>query len=322
MRRWPLFLLATPVMLWSAYWGAAAFALKHGTDTLLRSQLPQHLNGQVSHTEVRGYPTRFQLHLSDVALHNEGTFSWTSPSLQVEAPSYSPQTVNIEIASPQHIRSRWGDLELTTADSRITVLVRPALALPLATAQVVLDQALIAHAAGWQVRLEHLMIALEDTASPGTYDMRIGVTALDLSDLLPELPPSHRILPAIFASVELGFARDWDRTLMEAGTPDLRRATIQEAGFAIGSSQITISGYLDVTENNTLSGQLALNVTAWRELISVLRQVRYLDPDVADLITEFLADQNASDQIVIPLELRDGRVQFGIFTLGVLPALP
>lgn len=322
MLRWPFIILVALAVLWSAYWGAAAFALKQGTEALLRDQQP-YINAHVAHAQVRGYPASFQLQLTDIAVGSENTFAWNSPMLQVSAQSYSPQAISIDVASPQHIRSRLGNIDLTASDFQITLLVKPELSLPLGSAQMVLEGAHLSNeAGGWQVQMERLMVSVQDAVPSGAYDMLIGGSALNISDLFPELPETHHQIQAMNASVQLAFTRDWDLSLMESGPPALRMLTIEEAILLVGSSQIALSGQLERAENNTLMGTLLIDVTGWRELLAVLRQAGYLDADVADLITEFLAYQPASESMTIPLDFQNGHVRFGMFTLGVLPPLP
>lgn len=322
MKRWVIILLAAPVVLWSAYWGGAAFFLKNETKALLRNQLPGQLSAQISQTQVRGYPTNFQLHLADVTVQDTGMFAWTSPGIQINAPSYGPQNIRMDIIGPQQIRSKLGDLAMTADDFQVTLLVNPVLELSLGLAQLDLENARLVHDEGWQILLGRLMISVKDTLTSGTYDMDAAASALGLSGILPKLPPAYDEIEALRASMGIEFTRDWDFGMVEAGPPFLRTLTIREAEVMFGESLIAIEGELGLTAQNRVSGALTLDITGWRELLSVLRDAGYVDPDIADLIEEFMGDQTQSDQIELPLVIQSGRVRFGVFTLGTVPALP
>jgi hypothetical protein len=322
MRRWPFILLATPVVLWSAYWGAAALALRQGSAAILSAPLSGPLSAQVGQTQVSGFPGTFELSLTDISLRSADDFLWSSPFVQLQAPSYSPQTISLEISSPQRVQSRFGNLDLTATEFQVQVLLQSTMMLALGSAQIDLEEALLSHDAGWQVPLERLRISLQDSGPDGVYTLLIGTTGVDLSNLFPALPPTHNQLRSQHAAVDLSFSRDWDRRVTEAGLPALQGLTIREAGLEFGTSQIGLTGQLQITEARTLEGSLSLTISGWRELIQTLRTARLLDPDLSDLILEFLSDQNANEAILLPLSIRNGQVQLGFFTLGMVPPLP
>lgn len=323
MKRWFIILLTVPLVLWSGYWAGTAFLLKSKTEAFLETGLPGQLNAMSSQTQVRGYPTDFQVHMADFTIRNMDMFAWTSPMIEINAPSYSPQNIRTNITGPQQIRSKFGDMVLTSDDLQITLLVEPVLDLSLGLAQLDLVNARLVHDDGWEVGLDRLMIAAQDAPSGalGTYDLDARASAVSLSKLLPELPSTHDEIRDLQASMSLEFTQDWDVGLLESSAPSLRKVTIRDIEITFGASLIKTEGELALNAENRLSGALLVEITGWRKILSVLRNVGYVDPDIADMIVEFMDDQNQPDTLELPLVIQDGQVRFGVFTLGTVPAL-
>jgi hypothetical protein len=98
---------------------------------------------------------------------------------------------------------------------------------------------------------------------------------------------------------------------------------IRQAEVLFGNTTIALSGQLEASQDGVVSGQIVADIRGWRDLLKMLRQTGYMDPDMADLILETLGDQvEPTEPLNIPLRIEDGMVSFGIFSLGFLPSLP
>lgn len=344
MRRW-LIILALPLLLWSAYWGAAAYTLKQGVADVLQGQEHGAVSSSYTEARISGFPTDFQINMSDLEVRQAGVFSWTLPEMELHAPSYQPQTVRLDFDGEQTVQTRFGTLHLEANLLEIAVFLRPALALPLGRAQLQLEEARLTHegqggqgnqgsdeAGDWQLELKALQVELRDLPdtrqadqgdnAPYPYQLSLAATDLDLSEIGSDLPPDYQVMEVIVADLGLGFSDVWDRSVLNEGMPRLETLLIRESGLRLGESELRMTGQLERADTGVLSGSLVVDVQNWRELLAVLRGAGYVNPDVADLIVEFLGDQYPSDKMTLPLQIQDGQIQFGVFTLGVLPALP
>jgi hypothetical protein len=234
MRRWLVIILAAPVVLWLVYWGAAGLAVKQGVESLLQDQSYGDLSSRFSETRLQGFPTDFQLSVSDVEFQNAPLFSWAVPLVQMSAPSYRPQTVNLDISGPQTIQSRFGALEIKAHSFNIGLFFRPQLSLPLGSALLKLETAQLAHEAGWRLDTERLLVMLREISTEvgaadslgapvNDYRLELDARQMDLSAMFPELPPAYHEITAATADTMLSFSRTWNRTIFEQGLPDLRR---------------------------------------------------------------------------------------------------
>ena len=134
MRRWLVIIVVAPVVLWSIYWGVAALVVRQGAENLLQDQIYGDLSGRFTEAQLRGFPSEFQLTVSDIEVRNAALFSWATPMVQMSAPSYKPQTVSLTISGPQTIQSRLGGLEIEAQSFNIGLFFRPELSLPLGRA--------------------------------------------------------------------------------------------------------------------------------------------------------------------------------------------
>lgn len=328
MRRW-LIIIALPFLLWSAYWSAGAYSLKQGVAGTLQGQRHGALTTRYAQAQVSGFPTGFHLTMSDFELHQGGVFSWSLPELELQAPSYQPQNIRMEIGGAQKIDTRFGALDLTASLLDIGMFLRPALTLPLGRAQLQMEQARLAHDDGWLIGVKQLLMELQeleqveqDSTVLYPYHLSLEATALDLSESGVELPPSHQIVESLGADLALVFSRAWDISVLDQGPPLLERVLVRGLSMHLGMSELSITGHMAQAATGRLFGELVVEIVQWRALLGALQEAGYVDPDVAALIVEFLGDQYPDDRMTLPLEIDNGQVRYGVFTLGVLPALP
>lgn len=327
MLRGFLIAAAIPVVLWSGYWGAGAWALKQGAHGVLKEGQNGELSGQFAQAQVGGYPSAFNLTLTDLHVRDAGLFAWSVPSARVNAPSYRPQSISVDLEGPQEIRTTLGAMMLEAEALQIETFIRPSLDVPLGRALLQVDEAFLSHEAGWSVRLDDLDVNLRDTPQAdapamGIYQLEAAATEIDLSDLLPELPQTHQQVPEFSTAMQLSFSKPLDRHAFAGSPPTLSGLVIEQAEIRLGESEATLSGQFQIAEDGQLSGTVTLGVTNWQGLMAALRESGYINPDVADLVTDALLEQGMTDRLTLPLRVEDGVVQFGMFRLGVLPRLP
>lgn len=330
MWRW-LILLALPLLLWSAYWGAGAYTLRHGLENALHGQQHGDVVARYDDAQLSGFPGEFKVSMSNLALHQAGVFAWRLPEITLQAPSYQPQNIRLDIAGAQQIETAFGALELTADLLEIGVFLRPALSLPVVRAELRAAATSLVQRQEelWAIGLEQLLIELEardsliqNNVTLHPYDLALEAVALDLSQSGLDLPPSHQRLERLQADLSLAFHRSWDISALEQGPPHLAAVLIREIAIQSGATELQVTGQLAQGSAGFLSGNLVVDVKNWRELLAVFREAGYLDPDIADIIVDILGAQYPDAHMTLPLSIENGQIKFGVFTLGVLPALP
>jgi len=329
MWRWLVF-IALPLLLWSAYWGTGAYTLRHG----LESALQGHSHGAVvtryEYAQLSGFPTEFKLNMSNLELHQAGVFSWRFPEVNLQAQSHQPQNIRLDVAGEQQIETALGALELTADLLEVEVFLRPSLSLPLAQAQLRSGGAQLVHGEdGWGVALDRLLMELQardsleqDSVTLHPYDLNLEAGALDLSQSGLDLPPGYQRIDSVRADLSLAFSRSWDLSVLDQGPPRLEAILIQDLVIQTGETGLQMTGQLAQAPTGFLTGNLVVDIENWREVLAVFRDAGYVDPDIADLIVEFLGPQHPGPQMTLPLSIENGQIRFGAFTLGILPALP
>jgi hypothetical protein len=329
MRRW-LILLGLPLLLWSAYWGVGAYALRHGLESTLQDQSHGAIVTRYEQIHLSGFPTEFKLNMSNLELRRAGMFSWKLPQLEAQAPSYLPQNIRLEVAGEQRIETALGSLKLTADLLEVGIFLRPSLSLPLARSQLHAEGALLSDDGdGGQFQAGRLLMeltALDSVEQNGTvlhpYQLGFEADDLDLSQSGLSLPPSHHNLDTLRGALTLAFSSGLDLSVLDQGLPRLVGVLIQGLAIQAGGSELQMIGQLAQAPTGLLSGNLVVDVVNWRELLAVFRDAGYVDPDIADLMVEFLGAQYPGEQMTLPLDIENGQIRLGVFTLGILPALP
>ena len=330
MWRW-LILLVLPLLLWSAYWGAGAYTLRHSLASALQGHQHGHVITQYEHAQLSGFPGEFRMNMSNVALHQAGVFAWRLPEVTLHAPSYQPQNIRLDVAGAQQIETALGALELTADPLEIGVFLHPALSLPLARAELRAGETSLVQRQenGWAIGLERLLIELQarDSLTQNNitfypYDLELEAVALDLSQSGLDLPQSHQRLERLHADISLAFLGNWDISALEQGPPLLEAILIRSIAIEAGETQLRLTGQLAQEPTGFLSGNLVLDVGNWRELLAAFREAGYLNPNIADMIVDMLGAQYPGADMTLPITIENGQVRFGVFILGVLPPLP
>ena len=331
MWRWA-FILMLPLLLWSAYWGAGAYTLRQSLESALQGQLHGDVVTQYEHAHLSGFPGAFKVNMSNVALHHAGVVAWRVPEVRLQASSYRPQTIRLDVTGAQRIETALGALELTADPLEIGVFLRPAFSLPLARAELHAGEtSLVQHQdTGWAVGLDRLLIELQarDSLTQHNvtfypYDLDVEAVALDLSQSGLDLPPDHQRIARLHADLSLAFRRNWDVSALQQGPPPLDAILIRSIAIATSETELRLTGQLTQEPTGFWSGNLVLDVGNWRELLAAFREAGYLNPDIADMIIDMLGGgQHPGADMTLPLTIENGHVRFGVFILGVLPPLP
>lgn len=106
-------LIAIPFFIWTGYWTAFAYAIERGIS--LASQNPQ-ISGTAAQFEVAsvtGYPQNFAIGITEIEIGAKDRFTWATQEVLVEAKSYQPNRINVDLSDLTASQVRSDRLELT-----------------------------------------------------------------------------------------------------------------------------------------------------------------------------------------------------------------
>lgn len=326
MKRWLLALVLTPSLLWSAYWGVVSFSMKQGLDAALNGQTLTGLTGQMQESRIHGFPADFRLDVKHLNLQQAGMFSAVIPQIQMEAAAHRPHLINIDLNSDHRITTSLGEAVIGADEFQIGIFFRPELLVPLNRILLNLEKAsIIVPAQNVSLRIDQLKAIFFDDSNAQDNNIenlyRIGIegTGIDMSEFLPDFPEPYRTLSDIRGDLKLIYSGPLNRYVVSTGFPRIETIILSNAQLSMGTSKLSLNGRISVGEQGALTGNITVDIHAWKDALDALTQAGVVQPDLAETLTEFLNTQAQGDKLSLPLKIEDNAVTFGMFTLGFIP---
>ena len=288
-------------------------------------------NPQVSGSEVRfevasvtGYPKNFTIGITEIELGAKDSFTWATQEVLVEAKSYQPNRINVDLSKPHSISGSLGSLEIDAELADLSVLFKPNLQLSLGSLEALFKNLTLSFEGLPDAEVETMSARLD--ASPNTeknYQLTAQIENLDLSNILVGLGSDYQTFQNISLSAEAELSQPLDRLTMASGAPQLQMLLLREALINYGDISVLLDAKLVSNEAEALNGNINLTVQNWKTLFSLVKNLGYVEPDLEEFfytILVNLAIQGGSeDTLTIPLTINNNTISFGALTLGVLP---
>ena len=288
-------------------------------------------NPQVSGSEVRfevasvtGYPKNFTIGITEIELGAKDSFTWATQEVLVEAKSYQPNRINVDLSKPHSISGSLGSLEIDAELADLSVLFKPNLQLSLGSLEALFKNLTLSFEGLPDAEVETMSARLD--ASPNTeknYQLTAQIENLDLSNILVGLGSEYQTFQNISLSAEAELSQPLDRLTMASGAPQLQMLLLHEALINYGDISVLLDAKLVSNEAEALNGNINLTVQNWKTLFSLVKNLGYVEPDLEEFfytILVNLAIQGGSeDTLTIPLTINNNTISFGALTLGVLP---
>ena len=217
-------------------------------------------NPQVSGSEVRfdvasvtGYPKNFTIGITEIEIGAKDKFTWATQEVLVEAKSYKPNRINVDLSESHSISGALGSLEIDAELADLSVLFKPNLQLSLGSLEALFKNLTLSFKGLPDVEVETMSAQLD--ASPNTeknYQVIAQIEKLNLSNLMIGTGRDYQIVQNISLSAEVELSRPLDRLAIANASPQLQALLLHEALINYGETSVLLNGKLALT-NSVLS---------------------------------------------------------------------
>jgi len=330
------FVIVAAAALWGGYWYWGSSALESRAESWLEARRAEgwQADGRVN---VRGFPNRFDMTLSDPVLADPDTgLAWSAPFFQVLALSYKPNHVIAVWPDTQTLQTPIERLTITSDKMRGSVIFDADSDLGLDRSVIEIDGMAVSAGRGWQADLARAQVSarrLQDEApldaSVVTYELDFDADTLRLPpEAVAALDPSRR-LPEQISTLKLngavGFDRPWDRRAVEDRRPQPRHIRLDEVRANWGSLDLRATGEVSVDDQGIPEGRVTVKAQNWREILSLAVNAgtvpQQFAPTIENVLGMLASGTGETDTLDVPITFTGGRMMFGPIPLGMAPRL-
>ena len=318
------FLTAFLFFIWTGYWTASAYAIEHGISLAIEDKKVSKTEMQFEIASVVGYPQDFSVGFSDIVIGNKNNFKWATEGVNLEAKSYLPNKINLDISKPHSISGPFGSFEVNANVANLVILFQPNFQLSLGNLDGLFEDIILSFSGLPDTRIDTVSARIETSRSDETsYSVNAEIKDFDLSDILVNLESDYQYIPNISFVAEVRLTHPLDRHVIYKAAPKVKVLKLQEALINYGSTSISINGELAVNNLEKLDGNFTLKVEKWKKLFNLAKDMGYIKPDIEKFLYRVLsgiANQDGSENTLhLPLNIKNNTVSYGVLTLGVLP---
>lgn len=328
-----LTLLVLASLGWGGYWFVGARATERGFTAWLDARAAEGWQAEVSDLTTAGFPNRFDTTFTALTLADpETAVAWQAPWFQLLSLSYKPLHVIAVWPETQTLALPGQSLDIAAERMRGSLELDATPALPLTRSVVELAGVALTSSKAWTATLDAGQLALRQTPDrPGepTYDFAVNAggfaPAGPTVDLMRQAAKLPEVIDRLEAQITVTFDKGWDRSALEARRPQPR--TIELTALAAQWGQLALAGQgsLSVDTAGTPTGEIALEATNWREMVTLAEASGALAPERVGLVTRALETVAAlsgdPDRLDVPLRFAGGLTWLGPLPLGTAPLL-
>lgn len=318
--------VAAAASLWGGYWTYAASTIEDKIELALGLDHSDP-HTKVENVSVSGFPSKFDIQLTGISTTTAQGITWATPLARLVMASYDPSRIDIDLSQPHAIGGSWGEFALTTEGARIIALLNPDAQFALADLRFALESPALLKEGKAFSRAEKIIAVstLNGAEGPNVFQVETEFTGVDLANLIEGLPDRYSRLGPVQGLVDVYFSKPWDLSVATGSAPSYTGAVLRRARATFGESTLTLSGKLALNADGKVTGQVTAVIDDWRPLLDVPLEMGRIDAETRDIIAEMLTDVEALNgtigQLTLPLTIQEGRVTYGMLTLGVIPPL-
>jgi len=322
-------LLLAVALLWSLYWMAAGWGLRNGISAWFTEQQRQGWQAEYSALSSGGYPGSHITRISHPTLADPGTgAAWRADWLEVSSPAIWPGRQTLRFApSPQRLSYFDQTAVIEAQDLQAQLHLAPGLALTLEDLALSSSAWRISDGENAVMSAGSLQLGMHQMGQPERYQMLVSATDFAPGIALRHLMAATETLPDSFETLELDmevtFDTAWDRTALELRRPQPRHIEVKLVDAHWGELRLKAAGTLAVDETGLPTGEIALKVENWHQMLVMAEGAGVLPAKARDGIERVLGlfaglGGNPRD-LDTQLNFRNGHVALGPIPLGPAP---
>lgn len=316
---------------WSGYWYWGQRSVENSLENWFAARQAEGWLVEVGGIETIGFPNRFDTTLSELELADPETgWAWSAPFLKIFALSYRPNHIIVAWPDTQSVATPLQTTTVTSDNMRGSVKFRPGIALELDHATIEFDNVGLMSTLDWQMSAKSGQLAVRRTPVSDAYSYDFAINTQEvvlpsrLSDMVRQDGESRFGTLDLRATVV--FDAPWDRSSIEERRPQPTKIEIDNIEASLDQLKLRLAGDLDIDENGTPSGEIAIKAENWREILALAEAAGAVPQAFAPMLEsalQMVARMSGNpDTIDVPLTFRDGRISLaGIVPLGPTPVM-
>lgn len=329
-----LAIVITLAAAWAGYWFIGSSALQSGVAAWFDARRAEGWVADYSDLSVHGFPNRFDMTLSDVALADPASgLGWEAPFFQVLTLSYTPNHVIAVWPPEQQFRTPLRGYVLNNDTMRASVVVAPSTAVaPRRVTMTAENLTLTPDDGSGTLSATSLRLAAEQIEGAEQINDARYHLGLAASNIAPPAPlmaqidmdgALPRVIETFLVDATVDFDAQWDRRAVEEARPQPTRVSVKNAEIRWGTMTLAASGVLSVDIGGRPDGTLTVAARNWRQMLDAATQTGALTPEVAETAEQALSAMSAMgedpDTLEVPLRFSGGRIWIGPLPIAPAP---
>jgi hypothetical protein len=315
--------------LWSGYWFVGNSTKSQVLEGWLAERRTAGWTADYSDFRVVGFPNRFDSRFTDLDLYDPVSgIGWQAPLFHILALSYQPNHIIAAFPNSQTLTFPQDQIAITSTQMQASVTFEPDTLLAVDETLLRSSNVTLTSGRGWRSTAEKFNLSTRQSlGQPFAHDIVFDAKNVTPTEAFRQgLDPKGRLpslIETLFLDMQLGFNAPWDRVAIETGAPEVTTLGLNRMNITWGLLGLNASGMLDVAENGVLSGELALEVVNWREVLELLATSGVLDAGTVFAIIGGVGILNAGAEdptrLKAALVINDGNMFLGPIALGAAP---
>ncbi len=323
--------LVVLTLLWTAYWGIAAWALREGVTAWYGERAREGWHAEYDGIETAGYPSRHVTRILNPVLADPGTgTAWSADWITFDSAAVSPTQQGLRFpATPQRFSNFDGTLILEADDMRAGLGFAPGRALALEHIDLHSGPWKISDAAQPLLSGQAFVLRMEESDEPLRYQLHGNIAGLVLSGGTRRVLFSTQSLPEAFEALEFRatatFDTPWDRRALELRRPQPRHLDLEQMLVQWGPMQMRAAGELSMDESGRPTGTITLQAQDWQRMLTLTEETGLLPPalraNVEQVLSLLAGRSGHPERLELRLNFARGRVMLGPLPLGPAPRI-
>lgn len=318
-------------ILWTAYWGIAAWALREGVTAWFGERAREGWHTEYDDVKTSGYPARHITRISNPVLADPGTgTAWSADWIAINSAAVSPTQQALHFPeTPQRFSYFDGTMVLQATDMRAGLGFAPGRSLALEHVDLTSGAWQVTEAEQPVLSGQAFVLRMEESDTALQYQLHGSVTELAPLADTRRLLFSTRGLPDTFDALEfqanVTFDTPWDRRALELRRPQPRHIDLENAHIQWGPMQIRAAGALTMDEAGRPTGEVTLQAQDWQRMLILAEETGLLPPALrnnVEQVLNLLAGRSGHpERLELRLNFAGGRVMLGPLPLGPAPRI-